>query len=376
MFDWFTMRGSFQSSSSSLYPPRPAPHFPKDPLDFICVPKSPVPQPGRDDHTSVYSQLETASAIRNDNVQRQQFLMQGDPRNPAGALAFRQPHVMETWEPLYHCPFEERVGPYGDGGKWMCRVRDYTDPSCVIYSFGSFSDLRWERDVARLTQCSVHIYDPTPHVVDFMKVVHSETDATSTLNTVANTMSISALPRRTQYHPWAFYEPSNVLATTFLHKVFPNFTGGNLRWIVENTGSGVPQIIKMDVEGSELFIDFKADADLWTQVHMFLVEVHFSILTEWIQTGFYNLVRQLTNGLGTGLAAGLTAGLRADKGSGTWFDSWFNDWFESWSGSWFDGGKSERRRTVEREKRAKKNSRECLARFCCSGEFGPELNWE
>ncbi|GBG81408.1 hypothetical protein CBR_g32083 [Chara braunii] len=290
VYDWFSASqvGEYKSQEpTSELPPPLTLHFPKDPSVFICIRKSPFPQPERDNHTSAYDDPGIADRIFADNVDRQRFLMQGDPRNPAGAAAALQPHVLETWEPLYHCPFEERVGPYGDGGKWMCRVRDYVDPGCVVYSFGSNGHVRWERDVARLTNCEIHIFDPTPEVVQYLQSTPTEADATSALDTVVCALNGTSLPRRTQFHPWALYEASSTLASQFLLKSVTAVTGGTLRWIVEHAGTAVPQIVKIDMRGSELFIDFRAEADLWKQVHMLLVEVNLSVLSNCFQTGFY-----------------------------------------------------------------------------------------
>jgi len=70
------------------------------------------------------------------------------------------PNTWYLWEPTWSCPFEERVGKLGDGGKWLCGLRFLKSP-CVVYSFGSNYDITFETDVASISQCEIHIFDPT-----------------------------------------------------------------------------------------------------------------------------------------------------------------------------------------------------------------------
>ena len=61
------------------------------------------------------------------------------------------------------CPYEERVGDMGDGGKWLCRPPSDKSP-CALLSVGSSNDFSYERAVGcQLT----HVYDPTSRPPDF-----------------------------------------------------------------------------------------------------------------------------------------------------------------------------------------------------------------
>lgn len=67
----------------------------------------------------------------------------------------------EWWEPCQPaCANRQRLGPRGDGGKWVCmdNLQSYTR----IVSIGSNNDFRWETDILRrCVKCTVDVYDPT-----------------------------------------------------------------------------------------------------------------------------------------------------------------------------------------------------------------------
>lgn len=64
------------------------------------------------------------------------------------------------WEPCIGCGDDERVGPLGDGGKWICNPQKLLAPSkCNLLSIGSNNDFRFEREIVKRWNCTVHIYD-------------------------------------------------------------------------------------------------------------------------------------------------------------------------------------------------------------------------
>jgi len=65
------------------------------------------------------------------------------------------------WEPTFHCALAERLGPTGDGGKWVCDPGSI-GPDCLVYSLGSNNDFRFEVAVhERLPHCEIHTFDHT-----------------------------------------------------------------------------------------------------------------------------------------------------------------------------------------------------------------------
>mmetsp|Transcript_50219 Transcript_50219/g.152137 ORF Transcript_50219/g.152137 Transcript_50219/m.152137 type:complete len:308 (+) Transcript_50219:1-924(+) len=80
--------------------------------------------------------------------------------------AFWQVH----YEPSFSCAFERRVGPIGDGGKWLCDPhRIATDGArgpapCLVYSVGSNGDYGFEQGIhsALPLDCEVHTIDVQP----------------------------------------------------------------------------------------------------------------------------------------------------------------------------------------------------------------------
>ena len=66
------------------------------------------------------------------------------------------------WEPCVACVDEERIGPIGDGGKWICNpVQEFEKNKCLVISVGSYNDFRFEYDIVRRFGCVVHVFDHT-----------------------------------------------------------------------------------------------------------------------------------------------------------------------------------------------------------------------
>jgi hypothetical protein len=63
------------------------------------------------------------------------------------SAAWHQEHA----EPSYTCVNEERIGPHGDGGKWICAPEKLrSSPTCLVYSVGSNNDFRFEEGLYKL----------------------------------------------------------------------------------------------------------------------------------------------------------------------------------------------------------------------------------
>ena len=76
-------------------------------------------------------------------------------------------------EPTWSCVNERRIGTHGDGGKYICDIISLQSPEkepCIIYSFGSAGQDDFERALAEITDCQIHIFDPTPHIKQDMEL--------------------------------------------------------------------------------------------------------------------------------------------------------------------------------------------------------------
>lgn len=74
------------------------------------------------------------------------------------------------YEPTFGCALEERIGNFGDGGKWVCdpvRIRSKAkEPQggCLVYSVGSNGDFSFETSVHQeiSSRCEIHTVDMNP----------------------------------------------------------------------------------------------------------------------------------------------------------------------------------------------------------------------
>lgn len=67
------------------------------------------------------------------------------------------------WEPSWSCDFEERIGPIGDGGKWVCDAYKIKGKKeCFVLSIGSNNDFSFEEGIHELNpDCEIHTFDHT-----------------------------------------------------------------------------------------------------------------------------------------------------------------------------------------------------------------------
>jgi hypothetical protein len=109
-----------------------------------------------------------------------------DPRRPVlpvsltdesiGKFATEYITVWDLYPPNLMCPDAVRLGPVGDGGKWVCGLswlqRDKMLGSisvaeggigrpCLMYSFGISTNSHFEKEIYELAGCEIHAFDPT-----------------------------------------------------------------------------------------------------------------------------------------------------------------------------------------------------------------------
>lgn len=67
----------------------------------------------------------------------------------------------QNWEPSIRCLDNVRVGPHGDGGKWLCDPECFLKPGeCTVWSLGSNNEFGFETAMAPYG-CEVHTFDHT-----------------------------------------------------------------------------------------------------------------------------------------------------------------------------------------------------------------------
>eukprot|EP00558_Chaetoceros_sp_UNC1202_P003000 CAMPEP_0197236244 /NCGR_PEP_ID=MMETSP1429-20130617/3425_1 /TAXON_ID=49237 /ORGANISM="Chaetoceros sp., Strain UNC1202" /LENGTH=324 /DNA_ID=CAMNT_0042694999 /DNA_START=107 /DNA_END=1081 /DNA_ORIENTATION=+ len=68
---------------------------------------------------------------------------------------------VENYDPEFTCQHERKVGPLGDGGKWVCDPHRIDKDNCIVYSVGSCGDFTFEeavlKDVSK--SCEIHTFD-------------------------------------------------------------------------------------------------------------------------------------------------------------------------------------------------------------------------
>ncbi|CAI5462624.1 unnamed protein product [Closterium sp. Yama58-4] len=62
--------------------------------------------------------------------------------------------------PTYPCPANERIGEWGDGGKWTCLLPGAIQKDPVVYSIGSFGQYSFEESIYKLLHVQPHTFDP------------------------------------------------------------------------------------------------------------------------------------------------------------------------------------------------------------------------
>lgn len=182
------------------------------------------------------------------------------PESPTKHAGTPTTWYQENWDPDFSCAAEEKVGPTGDGHKWVCdphRVR--TD--CIAYSVGSNGDFSFEMALQQhLPSCDIHIFDFTDYTSNMPR----------------------GLKTKAHFHSWGL-RPSYYTNTTEWDTAFstqpwsdpkrPNLKFKTLKETMEVLGHDRVDLFKIDCEGCE----WQSYQD-WTKADLrqILVEVHDS----------------------------------------------------------------------------------------------------
>lgn len=69
--------------------------------------------------------------------------------------------VWDYFPPAYTCPWDiQRIGRFGDGGKWICGMSKYEKhEGLIVYSFGVEQDSAFEEAILKRTDAEIFAYD-------------------------------------------------------------------------------------------------------------------------------------------------------------------------------------------------------------------------
>ena len=74
-------------------------------------------------------------------------------------------YFANNWHANFHCAHAQRIGAFGDGGKWICdlyRLKSRSD--CLVYSVGSSGDFAFEIELKKvMPHCEIHTFDKNPY---------------------------------------------------------------------------------------------------------------------------------------------------------------------------------------------------------------------
>ena len=202
-------------------------------------------------------------------------------------------NIWDLFPPPLSCPDIERVGNVGDGGKWVCGLDHLStlsppswsaSPSCVIYSYGISTDISFELQLLRRTNCELHLFDPTIGELPFNNKFRNSSLSLSTAIQQSKSQKNDALQFR------------DVSSRVFFHKsALSTESGGsderNLHMMNEHIldtmyrlNHSFISILKVDIEGAEwqvfadLFGRFAPNGQLRgpsVPIGQILIELHY-----------------------------------------------------------------------------------------------------
>ena len=103
-----------------------------------------------------------AGYVQNRRIEDQAKLLEAYKKDPEGFLkAYASSLRMFVFDAVIDAKNMVRVGSFGDGGKWVSDPQSLRTGT-VVYSFGAWTEISFDAEMAGLYGCEVHCFDPTP----------------------------------------------------------------------------------------------------------------------------------------------------------------------------------------------------------------------
>lgn len=163
-------------------------------------------------------------------------------------------------------------------GGWQIS-KQLLDSALLLYSFGTGEDISFEVEFARLSDCNVFLFDPTPFAVDHwekferltrqgLPVLINEGRKRYHLDNEGQVYTTDhTVLDRLHFYPWGIYSKNQMLRFYFpagckkislslenhpeTNSSYVDLQCYSLTTILDKLKHGVPDILKMDVEGAE-----------------------------------------------------------------------------------------------------------------------------
>lgn len=163
-------------------------------------------------------------------------------------------YLWDYFPPSFNCPFRERLGNFGEGGKIVCNWDALKTMSpCHVMSFGVRDDISFETDIMKKTSCKVFAFDPSvPTLPGGQKhITYDESGG----EIIFKKIGLGAHSHSSNKNSWKMSTLNDLM-------------------MIE----GVPSIhiLKIDIEGGEWLV-FKelAQSKTLLRVDQLLIELHF-----------------------------------------------------------------------------------------------------
>lgn len=161
-------------------------------------------------------------------------------------------------EPSIRCLTDERMGPWGDGGKWICQPSCLlSNNNCTVLSIGSYNDFGFENAIVNNYGCNVSTFD--------------------------HTVSNPTPPSQVSFYPFGIATKSEGQLKTI----------NQLSEIAGLHNKSLIDVFKIDCEGCEydLFSDTNTLEFMSRRIRQLSVEIHWNNNADAISLIYGNLIK-------------------------------------------------------------------------------------
>ncbi len=179
-------------------------------------------------------------------------------------------YLWDYFYPAFNCPARERLGKISEGGKIVCNPNSYREiKDCTIFSFGVRTDVTFEIEMAKMTNCTIFTFDPSVKALPDQSM-YSEPCTSSGSSSISPSKS-SSCGGRIHFDRIAldsedmFFKPRK----WNLRKLLTIMNDKKVNYL---------HLLKVDIEGSEwnTFLKYKNETlNVFQRVDQLLIELHF-----------------------------------------------------------------------------------------------------